>query len=479
MQKKLQKATEDIIKKNYKNLSSGEILTVDTAIKIKQNILNELSKKFDKEVCRKYLDQLFEFKININEISKISKINYKQKIKVPKKYQKLSDHFDFLWNVPQPEQRTPEWYKFRHDRITASDIATALNHNPYEPWEEFLVKKSVDNYPFYDHDIVFHGKKHEEVATKIYQEIFNIKVDEFGCLPHPTIPFLGASPDGICSRETLDGQFSERLGVMLEIKCPTGRVPYLKGGRTMYHSGEIKGHLCPHYYWYQCQVQLECCDLEQCDFWQCDIEEISLEEYRKGEFETNYTQGIDGSPLEVPSTCRQGVIIQFLPKNYVPRYVNEEFNKRKYTDKIEFQGKVIYPDRLNYNYVEYNEWILDTLEKVKDDPEYEDYYFDKVIYWRLTACHNVAVMRDREWFAKHLPILEDTWKQVEYHRKHPELMDDIRKISEKKRAFWRYKTNYHISSKEITENKTLFLEDNYKQWESEDDTTEEDCEFVD
>ena len=35
--------------------------------------------------------------------------------------------------------------------------------------------------------------------------------------------------------------------------------------------GEIDGEICPHYYWVQVQVQLECCDLEEFDFWQCSI----------------------------------------------------------------------------------------------------------------------------------------------------------------------------------------------------------------
>jgi len=462
---KLAKQVDNLLLDN--KLSVGEIISIDEAIRKKQELFNQLKENFDEEVVRKYLDQVFSYQVSLNLENIV--VNPKQKIKVPKSYQKLEEHFQKLATCPQPDQRTPEWYDFRHGRITASDIATALDHNPYEPWEEFIIKKTTPNYPFYDHDIVFHGKKHEEVATKIYQEIFNVKVDEFGCLPHPKYKFLGASPDGICSKETLDGKFSERLGVMLEIKCPITR--------EIYHSGEIKGHICPHYYWYQCQVQLECCELEQCDFWQCDIQEISLEEYKKGIFETNYTQGIEGSPLQVPETCRQGVILQYLKKNYKPRYVNEEFNGKKFTDKIEYQGKIVYPDRMNYNYLQYQEWILETMEKNKSNPEFNDYYFDKVIYWRLKGCHNVAVMRDREWFAKHLPILEDTWNQVIYYRQHLDELDEFRTISKKKRDFWRYKPIIDIKSKELSN--LLFLNDNKKETKETNTINQDDFDFVD
>ena len=34
-------------------------------------------------------------------------------------------------NMPQPEQRTQEWYDFRDERITASDFATALGEHPH------------------------------------------------------------------------------------------------------------------------------------------------------------------------------------------------------------------------------------------------------------------------------------------------------------------------------------------------------------
>ena len=37
--------------------------------------------------------------------------------------------------MPQPEQRSKEWFDFRYGMITASDIATALGENPYEPPE--------------------------------------------------------------------------------------------------------------------------------------------------------------------------------------------------------------------------------------------------------------------------------------------------------------------------------------------------------
>ena len=176
---------------------------------------------------------------------------------------KLKKHFQKLKKLPQPEQKTKEWFDYRHNRITASDTAAAIDLNPYEPVESFILKKCDPAHKFLDNANVYHGKKYEPIATLIYEYIYNIKVIEFGALPSEKYQILGASPDGICSCSTLDSNFSPMLGRMLEIKCTTTR--------QIYTSGMIPGHICPYYYYCQVQQQLECCDLEECDFWQCKL----------------------------------------------------------------------------------------------------------------------------------------------------------------------------------------------------------------
>ena len=46
----------------------------------------------------------------------------------------------------------------------------------------------------------------------------NVKVDEYGLLQHDKYPFIGASPDGICDKTTLDGnKLTKLVGRLLEI----------------------------------------------------------------------------------------------------------------------------------------------------------------------------------------------------------------------------------------------------------------------
>lgn len=396
-------------------------------------------------------------------------------INIPTKYRKLENHFQSLFRTPQPEQRTKEWYKFRHCRVTASDTATALDLNPYEPVENFIIKKCDPDYPFLDNKFVHHGKKYEPTATMIYEHIYNTKVTEFGALPSITYPYLAASPDGICSKSTLDGKFSDRLGTMLEIKCPLVR--------PIKTYGEIEGGICPHYYFCQVQQQLECCDLNQCDFWQCQLEEYTTrDEYIKDtNFKSILTEGTNSEKKEIDPKLTKGCIIQLGPRVWEPEFDG---------DSREWKSTYLYPPRLDLTPSEYDDWIVKTTSNwVHEHPKlYEKYYFDKVIYWKLPMSHNVAIIRDEKWFQDILPVIRYTWEKVDYYRKHPDELDFIRKIAEKRKAFYRFKTSFElfkIPKEEINiiDNNILFLNDlndTIKNFHKEESgINESECDFLD
>lgn len=186
-----------------------------------------------------------------------------------------------LLKKPQPIQRTPEWFKARYSVITASEAASCLpmteeickiyvdtfniknfKYNPdkyisiYDTKEDYIIKKCKGFYgenTFKDNIFTLHGKKFENIASRLYEQKFNTKILEFGLLPHSRLKYLSASPDGI----TPDG-------VMIEIKCP--------------YSRKIKEGELPIYYFVQIQIQLECADLDFCDFLECEIKELNSEQ---------------------------------------------------------------------------------------------------------------------------------------------------------------------------------------------------------
>lgn len=375
-----------------------------------------------------------------DKLLKIDEINYKD-IVIPKKHIKNYKHFVELYDTPQPEQRTKEWFDYRYNRITASDMATAIDANPYESVEGFICKKCDPNFPFLDNDFVFHGKKYEQIATSLYEHLFNTKVTEFGCLPSNRHLFLGASPDGICSKSTLDYRFNPKLGTMLEIKCP-----YV---REIKNKGEIAGEICPYYYYCQVQQQLECCDLENCDFIQCALQEYkNRDEYlRDTSHVFDVSEGVEGTHMNVCNTMSKGYLLQFLPKKFEPQYEGDKHN---------YKGFFIYPPRLTMSPSQYDEWVLNTLGTWQTEyPDIADtYYFDRILYWKINNAHTVTIPRDKEWFANIFPILKKTWETVVYYREHLEELPLLQTISDKRKKF--YKMNTQITVNNFEPN-TAFL----------------------
>ncbi|MAO82826.1 MAG: hypothetical protein CMH50_02945, partial [Myxococcales bacterium] len=156
--------------------------------------------------------------------------------------EKLKNQIIELKKIPQPEQRTPEWYTFRNNRLTASDLGTIIGQNPYENYNSIIQKKCGLEKPFKTNKHIQRGVKYEDVIIKIYEYRNNVKVFEYGCIPHPDIAHFGASPDGIVDSISINKDY---IGRMLEIKCPGSR--------------PITG-FCPDYYHAQVQGQLEVCD---------------------------------------------------------------------------------------------------------------------------------------------------------------------------------------------------------------------------
>lgn len=150
---------------------------------------------------------------------------------------------------PQMVQRSEEWFLARKTRITASEISSVMDVNPYKSkramWREKVAVLRGD--PDKDKKKSFStewGVKYEPVVQTIVRKRFPYTQEtlfEYGMVCHPTIPYIGASPDGILFN-----------GCMIEIKCTTTR--------------ELKEFEVVPYYYAQLQTQMECCQLEEVEF---------------------------------------------------------------------------------------------------------------------------------------------------------------------------------------------------------------------
>ena len=332
-------------------------------------------------------------------------------------HKKLYERYDYLFKLPQPVQKSKEWFDMRNNMITASNCGTVIGECKYSPIKNLLLDKIGLGEKFKENKFVYHGKKYEKIAIMIYENIYNSKVGEFGLIQHPTISYLGASPDGISMSLTLDGKFNKLLGRMLEIKCPPSR--------KIVTNGIIKGDICPDYYWIQVQIQLECCNLPECDFWQCHlIEYESEEEFNEDDVDNFvhsdnelYVQNIETEIIEpaikkyIDKRIRKGAIIELLPinKSKIPK-----------GEPPIWYGKYIYPPVITMNELEYKKWTTDTIKNLNTlYPELvNEYKFSRVVYWKLESSHNELIIRQKEWFEKNREYYRIFWNRVLYYRNH-------------------------------------------------------------
>lgn len=304
-----------------------------------------------------------------------------------------------LEKLPKQAQHSAEWFKGRNDHMTGSDSGCFMGVNKYEHQYKFIVKK-LWKQPFSGNSNMYHGNKYEQIATMFYEETNNVKASEFGLIEHPNkeaeCDFLAISPDGVVSKYKKDGQHKTNLvGRMIEIKCPVTR--------QILKRGDVKGKICPIYYWTQVQLQLECCDLEECDFVQCKILEYM-----------NHDEFVNDSMTDEPWLSKnsgnyKGAVIQILPKKNMSEILEN------YEESVWKYSKFIYPESLKMSPYDYDKWIVRTTENMKND--HPDYFIDKIVYWKLDDYHIQLIKRDKEWFEDGLPLMKKIWNYITILRK--------------------------------------------------------------
>jgi hypothetical protein len=279
-----------------------------------------------------------------------------------------------LCKKPQPPQRSVEWFRARNTRITASEAACCLplselvcktyvddfnvknfKYKPdqclshYDNREDYIINKCRTFFGenlYKDSIYTLHGKKYEEIATRLYRKKFNTEVLEFGLISHSRLNWMAASPDGITPN-----------GIMLEIKCP--------------YSRKIEEGVPPIWYWAQMQYQMESVDLDECDFLECEIKELNNE----NDF---ISQNIDDKQ-------DKGILL-----NKVDEAANSE-------------TKYIYPpDNLDIP-TDYINWSNDMINKYK-----QQNINIQPIYYFINKWFVIRVKRRKEWFNNVKHYFKDT-----------------------------------------------------------------------
>lgn len=274
----------------------------------------------------------------------------------------IKNKLDYLTSIPQPDQRTEEWFKVRHNYLTASNIWKAFSTEGSR--NQLIYSKCIpvdtSKYDSFNLESPLHwGQKYEAVSLEWYEREYKTRVGEFGCIPHPTIAFLAASPDGI-NTDCL----SSRYGRMVEVKNIVNR--------------DITG-IPKTEYWIQMQMQMEVCNLDECDFL----------ETRFTEYDDNESFVNDGTFTTSQDGKIKGIMMLFLDSNGRPVYEYAEIGI------------------VESSFYEWNDAIMEKNKKLS---------WLKNIYWKLDEVSVVLVDRNKFWFDAAVPVLIDLWKTIEQER---------------------------------------------------------------
>jgi putative phage-type endonuclease len=291
----------------------------------------------------------------------------------------INNKIQMLRDIPQPVQRTKEWYEMRWNLITASNAWKAfesqstINQLIYEKCQPLKDDNGEDEeVKMVNTNSTLHwGQKYEPLSAMMYEFVYDSKIEDFGCIQHPIYKFLGASPDGIVIYSN-----SERYGRMLEIKNIVNR--------------EING-IPKKEYWIQMQLQMEVCDLDECDFLETKFTEYP--DYNSYQNDSALVKCDDKEFNSYVTTAQgdfKGIIIQFHKRDGSPHYEYMPLNLWK-------------PE-------EVSNWEQTTIQKYESEPY--KYMFLKFIYWKLEKVSCVLVERNKEWFKSNVGQLEKVWNII-------------------------------------------------------------------
>jgi hypothetical protein len=329
---------------------------------------------------------------------------------------------DFKWYQKQvkklieinkncPVQKTKPWYEMRNCKITASEASSCLpkiedicstyeklfnvkiKYNPnqnlssYDTKEDYIINKCRTFYGenlFKDNIYTLHGKKFEEISTRLYRKVYNTQVLEFGLLPHSRLSWLGASPDGITPQ-----------GIMLEIKNPNKM--YIIPSMT---------------YFTQMQIQMETANLDECDFLVCDVKNIDTEQEFIDRI-INESPNLTIDNLNIPNSCKQ--------------YKGILLNKVTESDNSNF--KYIYPPDSLDTITDFLNWKNNTIL------EYQQQGIQVIPnYYIIQEWSVIRINRNREWFNIIKPYLKSTMDLIKKLQADPQLFKDYRESIHKIRS---------------------------------------------
>jgi putative phage-type endonuclease len=184
----------------------------------------------------------------------------------------------------QNDQRTDAWHLKRSEMLTASEIYKALPDATAAQKHEIIMSKLVPRQRTEGPGprALVWGTRFEPIAKEIYCNLsdFPMEIVDTTCIPHPTVSFLGASPDGIILTEGV------RHGRLVEFKCPISRI-------------FTDDTPVPNSYYHQMQLQMECTGLDLCEYIEFQFKTPSYSEWVDSKCEYKGFYAVSDDEMEV------------------------------------------------------------------------------------------------------------------------------------------------------------------------------------
>lgn len=148
------------------------------------------------------------------------------------------------------EQGTEQWLRARCGFVTASKVSDAMAKKGTAARANYMAQVMAERVAgepaeSFSSAAMQWGTETEPQARAMYGFVEDQEVLEVGFVHHPSIDWLGASPDGLVGDDGL-----------LEIKCPN----------TATHFKTLLGGKIDPQYMRQMQVQMACTERKWCDF---------------------------------------------------------------------------------------------------------------------------------------------------------------------------------------------------------------------
>lgn len=148
------------------------------------------------------------------------------------------------------EQGTAEWLAERAGKVTASALSNVMMAKTTAGYQNYLAQlicERLTGQPVetFKSAAMEYGTETEPQARAFYELETGLTVAECGFIPHPSLEWSGASPDGLIGDDGL-----------VEIKCP----------QPAKHIKNLMGGTIDKAYSLQMAWQMECTGREWCDF---------------------------------------------------------------------------------------------------------------------------------------------------------------------------------------------------------------------